>query len=314
MSLRATFLLLLLANLAFFGWAALIDVAPEPTPSDSIGNLPKLKLLNEVRGKRAPSEATPQPRSSVSGPGAPSATEDHGSTPNGSGPNGTGGTAASAGSQPAGAASTGTTSAGATSAGAISPGAAAADPPSADASRRCITIGPFSDPLRARAAADVLRERGFTPRARTAASQPGQGYWVFVGGLKSPTDQTQVLQRLESNGISDAKAMPTLDAGRSVSVGLFTSLGGAERRARAVRSLGLDAKVEPRPTQEVHWVDVDLNSSSQSLPAEGLLSLEEAGSRLEIKECPAPERGAGSGTLTAQGHPRPEGDTGSAVR
>jgi hypothetical protein len=152
---------------------------------------------------------------------------------------------------------------------------------------------------------DVLRERGFMPRGRTAASGSPQGYWVFVGGLKTPADEASVLARLERNGISDAKVIRTSDAGRRVSVGLFNGLNGAERRARAVRSLGLDAQVEPRSTTEAHWVDVDLASSGQSLPAEGLLSLEEPGSRLEIKECPASEQGPGTGTLTAAGRAGP---------
>ena len=305
MSLRAIFLLLLFANLAFFGWSALIDVAPEPAQSESIANLPKLKLLSEVRGK--PSTADPPaagPRTSMPaatpavGGGVPAAGDPSGSAP--SAPAAVG----PAGAAPTGAASVTGSSAGVNLASATSAGSGAAGIASAVASNRCVTIGPFADPQRAREAADVLRERGFAPRGRTAASGPPQGYWVFIGGLKSPADETTVLHRLESNGISDAKAMPDSDAGRRVSVGLFNALDGAERRARAVRHLGLDAQVEPRLAEGAHWVDVSLDSSTQSLPAEGLLSLEEPGSRLEIKECPTPERSTGSGALTAAGRQR----------
>ena len=292
MSLRATFLLLLFANLAFLGWAALIDAPPEPPQSDSISNLPQLKLLSEVR-RKAGSNATSAPAAN------PSA-----------------GTAAPVGAPSAGAASPRTAPVGATSGGSVATASPAnvvshvaqSDPAPAQLAastiRRCITIGPFTDPENAREAAEVLRGRGFMPRGRTAVGGPPQGYWVFVGGLKTLEDETSVLQRLERNGISDAKVMPTSDAGRRVSVGLFNALNGAERRARAVRNLGLEAQIEPRPAEEVHWVDVDLDSSTQSLPAEGLLSLEEAGSRLEIKECPASEQGSPPGTLTAA---RPSG-------
>jgi hypothetical protein len=348
LSLRATFLLLLLANLAFLGWASLIDVRPEPAQSESIGNLPQLKLLSEVRSKPASSGlAAARSSASPSGTSAEAASNASATSPSaasGSATQGSGGAAASAGPTSSGSASSGSASSGSASSGAAANdaaanraartgdvstaaaltgtalggtalGGAALDGPASagDPSRRCITIGPFADPERAREAADVLRERGFTPRARTAASGPPQGYWVFIAGLKSPAEETRVLNRLERNGISDAKAMPSSDAGRRISVGLFNAFDGAERRARAVRHLGLDAQVEPRAAGEAHWVDVDLNSSAQSLPAEGLLGLEEPGSRLEIKECPAAKQPRSTPDfapvvpkpLTTAGRPRP---------
>ncbi|HXS26114.1 MAG TPA: SPOR domain-containing protein [Steroidobacteraceae bacterium] len=310
MSLRTTFLLLLFANLAFLGWAALIDVPAEPAESGSISNLPQLKLLSEVRGTVSSSASASGAALGTPARSAPTATGGDAPATSKSTVKGSAGAAASAGSATAsqGTASQGTASQGtASSVGTTAPAprvaAASAELPTG-ASGRCVTIGPFGDPERAREAADVLRERGFKPRGRMAAVRQPQGYWVFVGGLKSSADETSVLDRLERNGISDAKAMPSSDSGSDsghrVSVGLFNALDGAERRARAVRRLGLDAQVEPRSAQQAHWLDVDLASSSQSLPAEGLLSLEEPGSRLEIKECPAPE------PLTAAGHPRLE--------
>jgi len=295
---RATFLLLLFVNLAFLGWAALIDAPPEPPQSDSISNLPQLKLLSEVRRKASSLDPAPSAGAGAVAPATPATGSNTTSVP---AANGSAGTATSVEAPSAGVPSAAAAPSGANSAGSAAPPAQVA----ASAIRRCITIGPFTDPENAREAADVLRERGFMPRARTAAGGSPQGYWVFVGGLKTPADETSVLHRLERNGIADAKVMPTSNAGRRVSVGLFNSRDGAERRASAVRRLGLEAQVEPRPAAEVHWVDVDLDSSGQSLPAEGLLSLEEAGSRLEIKECPAPAPGAPSGRLTAGGRSGP---------
>jgi hypothetical protein len=45
---RVVFFLLLIANLAFFGWAELVD-APQPAPTNAAyAKLPRLKLVNEV--------------------------------------------------------------------------------------------------------------------------------------------------------------------------------------------------------------------------------------------------------------------------
>jgi hypothetical protein len=36
----------------------------------------------------------------------------------------------------------------------------------------------------------------------------------------------------------------------------------------------------------LYWVDLNPNTSPQPVPTEGLLALEETGSRLELKVCP----------------------------
>jgi len=275
LSLRAAFVLLLLANLAFFGWAHLVDVPSEPLPDDSIQHLPKLKLLNEVQISAGTGEG-----SAPAGPAASSAAR-RAATPRAIAP----------GAPPAAAASSQTPTGAAALLARNSSGV-----PSA---QRCVTVGPFNDPERVDQAADLLKERGFKLRKRTAQS-PEVGYWVYVGDLKSDTDQSAVVRRLRQNGISDAHVMPDSDKGRRVSVGFFTERDGAERRARAVRGLGLHADIDKRTqSAAAHWVDVDLDSSTQSLPAEGLLSLEEVGSRLEIKECPTDAR------VTSSGEPQP---------
>ncbi len=46
--MRVVFFLLLIANLAFFGWAELVD-APQPAPTnEAYAKLPRLKLVNEL--------------------------------------------------------------------------------------------------------------------------------------------------------------------------------------------------------------------------------------------------------------------------
>src|SRR6185437_3218985 len=233
------------------GWAALIDVPAEPAESGSISNLPQLKLLSEVRGTVSSSASASGAALGTPARSAPTATGGDAPATSKSTVKGSAGAAASAGSATASqsTASQGTASSVGTTAPAPRVAAASAELPTG-ASGRCVTIGPFGDPERAREAADVLRERGFKPRGRMAAVRQPQGYWVFVGGLKSSADETSVLDRLERNGISDAKAMPSSDSGSDsghrVSGGLFNALDGAERRARAVRRLGLDAQVEPR--------------------------------------------------------------------
>ena len=70
--------------------------------------------------------------------------------------------------------------------------------------------------------------------------------------------------------------------------GLFSERDRAEKRAQAVKRLGYAAEVtERKQSGSVYWVDLDLSANDRTVPTEGLLSLEDAGSRLEIRVCPA---------------------------
>jgi hypothetical protein len=102
-----------------------------------------------------------------------------------------------------------------------------------------------------------------------------------------------VVKALERAGMTDAQAMPASNEGRRVSVGLFTEKDRAEKRAQAVKRLGYNAEiVERKQPASVYWVDLDIGSNERTVPTEGLLSLEDTGSRLEIRVCPGNEPAA----------------------
>jgi hypothetical protein len=252
-SSRALFYLLVFVNLAFLAWATLVDVPIEAPPSPPISPLPTLRFASEAHAP-APAPA-PEPAPSGASPASVEPPEPPVST---------------------------TPAAGDTA-------SAGAPPPAA---QRCVSVGPFSDLARAGKAAALLRERGFSPRQRAEAGGAWQGFWVYVGGLKTRTDQTQVLQRLEQSGIRDAHVMPQSEEGWRVSVGLFSERSGAERRARAVKDLGMSAEVvERKQPAAMYWEDLSLEGSSQTLPMEGLFSLQDIGERLEVRECPKETQG-----------------------
>jgi hypothetical protein len=140
---------------------------------------------------------------------------------------------------------------------------------------------------RSERAASLLRERGFTPKQRTASGDAWAGYWVYIGDLKSEAEQADTLRKLEGAGILDAHSMPDTGEGLQVSVGLFSDRGGADRRLRSVNRLGLTAAImEKSQTGTLYWVDLNPDASRQPVPTEGLLALEETGTRLELKVCP----------------------------
>jgi hypothetical protein len=157
---------------------------------------------------------------------------------------------------------------------------------------RCVSVGPFNDLARAARGAALLRERGFNPRQRAEESETWNGYWVYVGGLKSAADEAKVMKSLEQAGIVDARPMTEASDGRRVSVGLFSEKERAEKRAQALNRIGIRAAiVERKQASTVYWVDLDLGANDRTVPTEGMLSGADPGSRLEIRVCPASSPG-----------------------
>jgi hypothetical protein len=291
-SLRAVFFLLLLGNLVFLVWSHFIDVPAETPHIDTTAQLPRLRLADEAStgDDAAKSDgATPSARTrsgagaatgGASAPAAP-ARGAPSSSPQAAAPRPAPGADRPTAATPAPTPSTPTPPA--------EPYArTAASPVPPRALSRCITVGPFDDEKRASNATQLLLDRGFHPRQHTDMGPPERRYWVYVGDLGSAAAEDQALGRLKASGLDDAQPMPDSAQGRRLSVGYFSERSGAERRAQAVRALGLAAAIAERHQSEAtRWVDVDLNGSTQTLPMDGLLSLQDAGSKLEIKACPA---------------------------
>lgn len=159
----------------------------------------------------------------------------------------------------------------------------------ASAGAHCVTVGPFSDVVFAAAADALLQTRGFKPIQRDEPGADQVAYWVYLDNVATDAAATRLLQRLHSSGLADAHVMPVATAAeaRRVSVGLFNEQGGAERRARQVKALGLAPVItEQHQPQATYWVDINLASPAQSVSTEGLLP-PSVGAHLEIRDCPA---------------------------
>jgi len=121
---------------------------------------------------------------------------------------------------------------------------------------RCSSFGPFTDPAAAAVVSTALRARNFTPRERSVQADVADGYWVYIDNLRDADVRARALNRLARAGVRDAAA---LAGSGQVSVGLFNEQAGANLRAAAVRSAGLEPVIEARshPVKE-YWFDVEL--------------------------------------------------------
>jgi hypothetical protein len=80
---------------------------------------------------------------------------------------------------------------------------------------------------------------------------------------------------------------PGTDAGRRVSLGLFSARPQAEQRAAAVKGMGYKAEVAERKLPQVlYWIDLALRPGMTAVPITDLFA-EGVDSRIAVQPCPA---------------------------
>jgi len=151
----------------------------------------------------------------------------------------------------------------------------------------CLSAGPFGDPAASGQATALLKTKGLEPRQRTEPGQASQSYWVYVGSL-SQSEADGALVALERNGIQDARVVPENgDAGRRLSLGIYSERARAERRAEAVRQSGLKAEIAERKLSgTLYWVDLMAAPGIDAVAVQNLLA-ERVNSRMTVQPCPA---------------------------
>jgi hypothetical protein len=179
-------------------------------------------------------------------------------------------------------------------------------------SASCLSVGPFGDITNAAKAAGILTAKGFAPRQRAEEGDTAEGFWVYVGGLKDEVEADKVRVSLEHSGVKDALVMPPGgDAGRRVSLGLFSDRAHAEQRAASVKRMGFKAEVaEHKLPQTIYWIDLAPRPGMTTVPLQDLFA-EGVGSRIAVQPCPAAPAAAPASTVTASAAPAPAATAGA---
>jgi hypothetical protein len=157
--------------------------------------------------------------------------------------------------------------------------------------RRCMSIGPISELELTAQATAMLKQDGYEPRQRPANGPVPDGFMVMIGPLKGEADQARVVGRLNRGGLDGAFALPKLEDGYSVSVGLFSQRARAERRALAVERMGLKASVVERTRPgTVYWIDFDLKTAPVGGGAalDPMLKTPDPSQKWQVVPCPQP--------------------------
>jgi hypothetical protein len=152
----------------------------------------------------------------------------------------------------------------------------------------CMSVGPFGDLANAAKAAGILSSKGFAPQQRAEEAGAPEGFWVYVGGLRNEVEADRARVKLEKSGVKDALLMPPGgEAGRRVSLGLFSDRSQAEQRAASVKRMGFKAEVAERKLPQVlYWIDLSPRPGMTTVPLTDLFA-EGVDSRIAVQPCTA---------------------------
>lgn len=235
--MRAIFLILILANAAFFYWQSQWKAGPETLTSVApMPAKPGVKTLTLL------SELPPEPKAGITP--IPPLTE---------GKPAAAGDAASATEEPM-----------AQDSSAVQTGQQ--QPPSTPPV--CYTFGPLTDAAMVTRLVQAMAVSGITPKQRDEVKKELRGYWVYLPPYKSYDAASQEVKRLKAKGIKDLFIMGRGESKNAISLGLFKTQAAAEKRLKRVRDLGFKALLDEQYRETtLQWLDFSIPEGDEALAA-----------------------------------------------
>ncbi len=130
--------------------------------------------------------------------------------------------------------------------------------------RICVSIGPFTEVEDAQAELRALRSGNADVVQRAAQGNLFVGHWVYVDSIATRSQARALLAKLQDGGIKEAYLIGGNPGEDVISLGIFSSLDGAERTELRAKSIGIEARMDDRYRQStVFWLDLRLQQGEQ---------------------------------------------------
>jgi len=123
----------------------------------------------------------------------------------------------------------------------------------------CLVLGPLAEESSVGRLVAWAEARGGTATTRKEILGRKDAHWMYLGPFADLTAARRESDRLQALGVSDHLAVRHEELGPVVSLGLYSSAEGLERRVAALRAVGIEPDVVPRgPRTTRWWVDARL--------------------------------------------------------
>jgi hypothetical protein len=148
----------------------------------------------------------------------------------------------------------------------------------------CVEWGPFNDPERTRALADL--ESLQLGRLLTQRRIDVDGWWVNLAPFASRAAADRRAGELKQQGIGDVSVVDAGNGRFAVSLGLFRTEQAARTRADALSAQGVAARVEPRNQSLAQTMLVVRDPQAPVVARLKELQAQYAGSDIRVGSCP----------------------------
>jgi len=151
----------------------------------------------------------------------------------------------------------------------------------------CVEWGPFNDPDRTRALADLdnLQLRRLLSQRRVDVDGT---YWVYLAPFATRAAADRRAGELRQQGIGDVSVVDTGGGRFAVSLGIFRTEQSARTRADALGAQGIaNARVEPRNQSVAQTMLVVRDPQAPVVARLKELQAQYAGSDIRVGSCPA---------------------------
>lgn len=123
----------------------------------------------------------------------------------------------------------------------------------------CFSFGPFTDHDRAGDFLDWLKARQAHSSLRREADDGNLLFWVYLKP-RSNAEARATLDELRDQGVQDISLMDSGDLKNAISLGLFSTQASVNRRLRELENKGHQPVVVPYDQGDtVYWVDARIN-------------------------------------------------------
>jgi hypothetical protein len=137
--------------------------------------------------------------------------------------------------------------------------ATAAEPgpaPAATPASLCVSFGPFEDLGAIDRLETWVRNHGGSGIRREVDRPEITQNWLYLGPWPSRTEAQLEYDRLRELGLQDLLAVRHEELGHVVSLGLYSTREGMERRLKQLQAVGVDPIIKPRYAHHAqHWLD-----------------------------------------------------------
>jgi len=154
----------------------------------------------------------------------------------------------------------------------------------------CLVLGPLAEEPSVGRLVAWAEARGGTASTRKEILGRKDAHWMYLGPFADLTAARRESDRLQALGVSDHLAVRHEELGPVVSLGLYSSAEGLERRVAALRAVGIEPNVVPRgPRTTRWWVDARLPADDRVTAAAFAAAGDTTGAEpasVQVTDCP----------------------------